>query len=232
MTLLSQRDSMCHMTNGTAEYGERPMAQAPAAPRSRAGKPDETREALLAAAHDLLATEGPGALTVRRIAAAAGVSTMNVYSRFGGKDGVLDELFIHGFQRMSDEMADSPTSDDPIEDLMACGRAYRAFARNYPTYYSLMFDRVAPDFAPSDRAIETALAGHARVIARVQRAMEAGAIRQGDAFQVASALWACDHGLASLEYRTPTGARSDLFDWDAISDTAMRAMLRGLAPDS
>jgi AcrR family transcriptional regulator len=133
---------------------------------------------------------------------------------------------------MSDEMADSPTSDDPIEDLMECGRAYRAFARNNPTYYSLMFDRVAPDFAPSDRAIETALAGHARVIARVERAMEAGAIREGDPFQVASALWACDHGLASLEYRTPAGARSELFDWDAISETAMRAMLRGLAPDS
>ena len=48
--------------------------------------------------------------------------------------------------------------------------------------------------------------------------MEAGAIRQGDPFQVASALWACDHGLASLEYRTPAGARSELFDWDAISD--------------
>jgi AcrR family transcriptional regulator len=232
MTVLSRRDSMYHMTNGTAEYGERPMAQAPASPRSRAGRSDETREALLAAAHDLLATEGASALTVRRIAAAAGVSTMNVYSRFGGKDGVLDELFIHGFQRMSDEMADSPTSDDPIEDLMECGRAYRAFARNNPTYYSLMFDRVAPDFAPSDRAIETALAGHARVIARVERAMEAGAIRQGDPFQVASALWACDHGLASLEYRTPAGARSELFDWDAISETAMRAMLRGLAPDS
>ena len=139
MTVLSRRDSMYHMTNGTAEYGERPMAQAPAAPRSRAGKPDETREALLAAAHDLLATEGPAALTVRRIAAAAGVSTMNVYSRFGGKDGVLDELFIHGFQRMSDEMADAPTSDDPIEDLMACGRAYRAFARTTGTSGASLF---------------------------------------------------------------------------------------------
>jgi AcrR family transcriptional regulator len=232
MTLLSRRDSMCYMTNATAEYGERPMAQAPASPRSRAGRTDETREALLAAAHDLLATEGPSALTVRRIAAAAGVSTMNVYSRFGGKDGVLDELFIHGFQRMSDAMADSPTSDDPIEDLMECGRAYRAFARTNPTYYSLMFDRVAPDFTPSDRAVETALAGLGRVVARVERAMDAGLIRQGDPFQVASALWACDHGLASLEYRTPGGAHLELFDWDAISDTAMRAMLRGLAPDS
>ena len=54
MTLLSQRARLVTMTTGTG--------------RSRV---DDTREALLAAAHDLLATEGPAALTVRRIAAAA-----------------------------------------------------------------------------------------------------------------------------------------------------------------
>lgn len=46
---------------------------------------DSVGSTLLKAAGDLLAAEGPGALTVRRIAHAAGVSTMNVYSRFGGK---------------------------------------------------------------------------------------------------------------------------------------------------
>ena len=90
------------MTPDTAvvRYGER----RPLAPRP--GR--DTREALLAAAHDLLATEGAGALTVRRIAAAAGMSTMNVYSRFGGKDGVLDELFVDGFRRLAETMEASP----------------------------------------------------------------------------------------------------------------------------
>ena len=36
---------------------------------------DETSEALLAAAHRLLAGEGPDALTVRRIATEAGIAT-------------------------------------------------------------------------------------------------------------------------------------------------------------
>ena len=102
---------------------------------------DETGRALLAAAHDLLASEGPTALTVRRIAGAAGVSTMNVYSRFGGKDGVLDELFVDGFRRLGERMEDTrrPTTPSPI-----CGRAAPTAtspAEN-PTYYSLMFDRV------------------------------------------------------------------------------------------
>src|SRR5215213_5805048 len=112
MTSLSLCDSMCYMTNGTAEYGGRPMAQAPASPRSRAGRPDETREALLAAAHDLLAREGAAALTVRRIAAAAGVSTMNVYSRFGGKDGVLDALLIEGFEKLTEVINEAHASPD------------------------------------------------------------------------------------------------------------------------
>ncbi len=224
---------MCHMTNGTADYGGRPMATAPTTPSARApsGRTDPTREALLAAAHDLLATEGPGALTVRRIAAAAGMSTMNVYSRFGGKDGVLDELFIDGFRRMAEEMSDSPTTDDPVADLVACGQAYRAFARRNPTYYSLMFDRAVPEFEPSERAVETAVDGLGRVIARVQRAMDAGKVRKGDPFEVASALWACDHGLASLEARTPTGDKLELFDWDRIAAIAIEAIVRGLAPD-
>ena len=78
---------------------------------------------LLDAAHDLLAAEGSTGLTVRRIAAAAGVSTMNVYSRFGGKDGVVDELFIDGFRQLTKHMADTASTPDPITALLACGRA-------------------------------------------------------------------------------------------------------------
>src|SRR4051812_15785478 len=61
---------------------------------------DETSTAILEAAGTLLAKEGAEALTVRRIAAAAGCSTMGLYSRFGGKDGVVEHLFIEGFQQL------------------------------------------------------------------------------------------------------------------------------------
>jgi AcrR family transcriptional regulator len=189
---------------------------------------DDTRAALLAAAHDLLATEGPTALTVRRIAAAAGVSTMNVYSRFGGKDGVLDELFVDGFRRLTAKMEASPSGGDPMADLRQCGACYRQFALDNPTYYSLMFDRVVPDFEPSDAAVTTALGSLGELAARVQRAMDAGALRPDDAFTVASALWACEHGLVSLELRM-ADERGEPFDWDVIAPLAVKAMLDGLA---
>ena len=99
---------------------------------------------------------------------------MNVYSRFGGKDGVLDELFVDGFRRLAAKMEASPSSDDPMADLRQCGACYRQFARENPTYYSLMFDRVVPDFEPSEAAVTTALGSLGELAARVQRAMDAG----------------------------------------------------------
>jgi AcrR family transcriptional regulator len=189
---------------------------------------DETRRALLDAAHDLLASEGPGSLTVRRIAGAAGMSTMNVYSRFGGKDGVLDELFTDGFRRLGEAMSEDPDSDDPVADLHECSRTYRRFARENPTYYSLMFDRVVPDFRPSEAAQAVALGTLQRLQRRVERAIEAGAIRDGDSFSIASALWACEHGLVSLEARTAEG-RQTVFDWDRVYPLATEALIRGLS---
>src|SRR5688500_17526276 len=76
---------------------------------------DEVAQTLLKAASDVLAAEGATALTVRRIAAEAGVSTMNVYSRFGGKDGIVEHLFIEGFSRLRDAQ-DVGVTDDPMDD--------------------------------------------------------------------------------------------------------------------
>ena len=63
---------------------------------------DEQGRRILEAASGLLSEEGASALSVRRIATAAGCSTMGLYSRFGGKDGVVDELYAEGFERLID----------------------------------------------------------------------------------------------------------------------------------
>ncbi len=214
------------MTSGTAgaRYGGEAMAGRPAT----AARPDETSEALLAAAHDLLATEGPGALSVRRIAAAAGVSTMNVYSRFGGKDGVLDELFVAGFDRLRAAMAQAPTTDDPLADLERCGAAYRRFAQEHATYYSLMFDRVVPGYRPSVAAEEVGLATLGHLAGRVERAMVAGMMARREPFQVAMALWAFQHGMVSLRSRT---TELDAFDWEAVAPIGSNALVRGFVVD-
>lgn len=177
-----------------------PMSAAARRPGPTAD-PDQRAE-LLAAAARLLAAEGPGALTVRRIAAEAGCSTMGVYSRFGGKDGIVDALFIDGFRGLEAAMAAAtPGTGDPADELLACGRAYRRFALDHPTSYAVMFERAIPGFEPSDDAVVIAAHTFELLQTAVGRAMAGGLIRDADPAEGAQRLWAMCHGWVSLEVR-------------------------------
>jgi AcrR family transcriptional regulator len=190
---------------------------------------DESSTAILDAARELLAAEGQAALTVRRIASVAGGSTMNVYSRFGGKDGVVDALLIEGFEQLADVMRRVRTTDRPIADLERCARAYREFALSHRTHYELMFDGIVPGFAKSERAGETARAALGMLAGRVERAMAAGLLRAGDPLAVATLFWSACHGPVSLELKAVGPPHTD---WAAVHRDLIGALIVGLGgPD-
>lgn len=193
-------------------------------------KPDETSTSLLDAAHQLLSEHGSEALTVRRIATQAGMSTMNVYSRFGGKDGVVDELYIDGFERLYERIDAVPFTDDAATDLLEMAREYRRFALDNPTYYGVMFRSAISEFTPSARATELSLSGLTRLVGRVEAGQANGQIRVGDEYQpqvVAAWLWASCHGLVSLEL---FGIGDEMVSWADVFDIGMRTATDGLRP--
>lgn len=189
---------------------------------------DETSEALLAAAHRLLADSGPDALTVRRIANEAGMSTMNVYSRFGGKDGVVDELFADGFRRLGAILRSVPTTDDIIADFIAVANAYRRFAIENPTYYGVMFGSTVHGFHASPEAADVGLSNLATLVERVQLGQQRGAVIQpegAEAVDVAAWLWATCHGLVSLEL---SGNGDELVNWAKVFEIGVGATASAL----
>ena len=189
---------------------------------------DETSEALLSAAHRLLASDGPDALTVRRIATEAGMSTMNVYSRFGGKDGVIDELYAHGYQLLFDALDAVPETGDTAADLVQIAAAYRVFAIESPMYYEIMFGK----FDPSEQSIESALEGLARLVGRLERGVANGSLHLPNDLDATSAtawLWATCHGLISLELGN---IAVETIDWSGLYVAAMRTALSSLSPSS
>ena len=193
---------------------------------------DETSRALLEAAHRLLAEHGSEALTVRRIATEAGMSTMNVYSRFGGKDGVVDELYVDGFNRLFGAINAVEATDDFAADLMGMSHAYRQFALDHPTYYKVMFRAAIHDFNPSDEAIEMALAGLDVFVDRVRHGQALGTVRSDDGYpatEIAAWLWASCHGLVSLELFAVAEER---VTWDSVFENGMRAAIDGLQPSA
>jgi AcrR family transcriptional regulator len=186
---------------------------------------DEQGRRILEAASELLSEEGASALSVRRIAAAAGCSTMGLYSRFGGKDGVVDELYAEGFEHLVDAMKANEPTDDPLADLRRGAVCYRDHAIANATHYMVMFGGAVPGFVPSDASHDLAHAAFDGLVAKVARCTDAG-ILDGSPDEIAELLWGSMHGLVMLEL---VGINPAMSDPDARFDRALDVLFRGLA---
>ena len=182
--------------------------------------------ALLASAADILESEGPDALSVRRIAAAAGVAPMGVYNHFESKSGIIEALYIQGFTRLGAAMQAMGQIADPSEALLDGARRYRALALAHPMAYQLMFLRAVPGFEPTDYALGECTGAYEHLVAAVERAMRAGVIAEGDPTETAQLIWATIHGWVSLELL----GLGFVEDRDAGYDHLCEALLRGLRP--
>ncbi|HSL06376.1 MAG TPA: TetR-like C-terminal domain-containing protein [Pseudonocardiaceae bacterium] len=186
---------------------------------------DALRVRLLDTAGALLTSEGPDALSLRRLAAAAGTSTSAVYALFGGKPGLMRALLLEAFSRFGEHLDTVAPSDDPLADILALGRAYRASATADPHLYAVMFGSLMPGFepAPQDRAY--AAATFTPVLDAVRRAIAAGLLRDEDPGLIATAMWANVHGLVLLELDgpIPPQARAPA----EVFEAAIRANLDG-----
>jgi AcrR family transcriptional regulator len=183
------------------------------------------RHSLLDAAARLLQRDGPDALTVRHIAAEAGVAPMCVYSRFGGKNGIVDELFIDGFDELAARSRAIDVSD-ARQALIACGECYWTFATERPATYAVMFDRAVTGYTPSDEARQHAADCFGTLVALVGRAIDAGVLAPADPVDVAQQLWASMHGLVSLTLR----GLGFVDDVDGFRHRLVDTLLRGLSP--
>lgn len=112
---------------------ERP---APYQDAKRAGR-DAVAERLLELADARLASEGPGGLSMRRLANAAGCSTMVFYTAFGDKAGLIEALAAREVDRWIDA-ALTHADPDPVAWLDATGRALLALAAERPHHRDLV----------------------------------------------------------------------------------------------
>ncbi|GAA1707594.1 TetR/AcrR family transcriptional regulator [Nonomuraea bangladeshensis] len=164
----------------------------------RAGH-DELRSRLLDVAVNLLETDGPESLTMRRIAAEAGCTTTVIYTMFGNREGLAEALYLEGFERFRRFLESVPQRRDPLEHLNALGPAYREACLAEPGYYSLMFERAIPGFEPSERARTLARAALNILDRVIADCISAGYLAPTQPRKVADALWAAAQGAISLE---------------------------------
>ena len=169
---------------------------------------DDLRRQLLDTAARLLATEGPQALSTRRIAAEVGTSTTAIYSLIGSKQQLVRQLYLEGFQRLTEHQEAVPRTDDPLADLIALGRAYHQSAIDSPYLYDVMFGSPVPEFTPTIEDAAFALGTLGMCVDAVGRCIDAG-ILVGDPDAIAHQMWALIHGITSLELRGMLGSTDE-----------------------
>jgi len=153
---------------------------------------------ILAAAISILQRQGAGAMTVRSVAAAAGCSTTGVYTCFGGKAGLVEAIYIGGFENFGEALNTARRKAPADRLLTELAVAYRAWARAHPTQYMVMFGRAVPDYEPSEHAQAVSLATFDDMVASTSATMAAIELA-GDPVDIAFHLWAGIHGHISLE---------------------------------
>lgn len=187
---------------------------------------DRLRDRLASCAAGLLSTGGARALSVRKVASAAGTSTAAVYTLFGGRQGLIETLYTNAFARLGDEQRAVVVSDDPLTDIISLGLAYRRTAIDDPHGYRVMF---GDEIRPSDvgrEAAEEAGRTFEPLVAAVRRAVASGSLPpEPSAAAIATALWGNAHGLVSLELGRFLPPLAE--DPAVVFEAAIRAALDG-----
>lgn len=168
---------------------------------------DSLRQGMLDAASQLLQTEGPAALTVRKVADAVNCSTTLLYSIFGGKDGLANALYLEGFTRFKEEFIQHEASLPEeqrvrgIDRIWLYANNYHAYARRYPSYYMVMFGDAIAGFVPPLESRVAAWESFTPLIAEFEHCMQQGLLPKTSASAAARLLWSAMHGVISLELK-------------------------------
>jgi AcrR family transcriptional regulator len=160
----------------------------------------DVRQRLLEVAAHMVREQGAPALSARKLAAAAGTSTMAVYTHFGGMPGLVRAMVAEGFRRLFARVAAVPITEDPLLDLRNAAAAYRAHAQADPDLYAVMFGSATlGDYRLHYEDRIVGLDAFVQIQQFMERGMAAGVLREADPAAVAAQWWTALHGFVMLE---------------------------------
>ena len=162
---------------------------------------------IVTVARQLLEEEGLDSFSMRKLADRLGVRAPVIYKHFASKSALVAALISVGFEEQAALFEAALTSSD--HPLTAMAGIYRAYGRDNPNLYRLMYDR------DLERPLLLPGSEERAVIAAVRAA--------GGDRDLARAAWAFAHGMMILEL-------NNRFPADADLDAAWRRGMASLDP--
>lgn len=158
----------------------------------------DLREALIAAAYQLVNETGAENFSLADACRLAGVSTAAPYRHFKDREEILAEVTARGFDAMSANAvrAVEKKGEGTLEGIIAMGQAYVAFAVEQEGVFRLMFGQ-NPSLAEVQQVIETGANCFGYLIEQITTYCEAKGLER-DANEIAARMWTFVHGASSL----------------------------------
>ena len=163
-----------------------------------------TKERILASAMRLLDTGGPGAVTLRAVGDAAGISQSAPYRHYEDKRALLEAMVRANLDYLGAafERAEHDASS-PFGVLDRTVRVYFDFAQRFPVRHRFLLE-VSREDTPLGSDVRQALAV---VSALVRAAQQAGELTEGDPEQIAALIFGAAYGMADLaQFNLANGA--------------------------
>ncbi|QDH69550.1 TetR/AcrR family transcriptional regulator [Marilutibacter alkalisoli] len=186
-----------------------------------------TAERILKAARRLFEREGAAGVTMRRVAATAGISPMAIYRHFDNREALLARIGDDSFEAIAGHWSARARGLDPLTRLIEVHRLYLDYALAHPHLFDLAFSMPRRDARRYPEDFQARRSPTLTVVAdAVVDAMTSGMLREDDAWDVTMTLWAHTHGLVALY-------RSGRFSYDegtfrAFYEASLQRLLDGL----
>lgn len=186
-----------------------------------------TAERILHAARALFERDGVEAVSMRRVAEAVGLTPMAIYRHFPNREALLKRISDDSFDEIARHWLARNQGGDVLSRVIALQRIYLDYALAHPHLFDHAFAARRADARRYPEDFRAGLSPTMSVAAdAVTEAMQAGLLRQDDAWDVAMTLWAHTHGLVALY-------RAGRFSYDEAQfrrfyEASLQRLLEGL----
>jgi AcrR family transcriptional regulator len=158
------------------------------------------KNALIKAGIEILAGEGVGGLSLRKVAKQAGVSHAAPYAHFTDKQALIAAISTEGFKQLYSQIqaVKEAHRTNPGILLIETAWAYVQFALTAPDRFKLMFSSVLEKEKEYPDFVEISQKNFRQVIEIVEICQKAGVLKEGASDLLALSLWGTVHGFTSL----------------------------------
>lgn len=165
-----------------------------------------TKDRILTSALQLLDAGGPGAVTLRAVGDATGVSAAAPYRHYEDKRALLEAMvranLVYFNSALDKAKRDAPSHFAALDHLV---HAYFDFARRFPVRYRFLLEASHEDSRLGTEVRQT----FAAVAALVRDALQAGEISGGDPDQISALIFGAAYGMADMSQHEMTASARD-----------------------